>query len=225
MVYQTIQPSLLAFDQQEMKRQLFACAKVGIKVIHFDVMDGQFVANKSFDFSVLDNLIPMQLKASVHLMTKNVLTYVKTYLTHPVVESIFIHVDADLPTKVLAALDLINQTKQVQAGIALKNTIPITSAISLFLKKCQQVLMMGVPPGKGGQPYMPITNFKLAQLKTFLTVHQIPAAIILDGGVNCEVIKMTNHLVDHYVIGSFLMQNGDFDQKYQEITNTLRKIT
>lgn len=217
----TIQPSLLAFDPKKMPNQLTWCVRSGIEIIHFDVMDGLFVPNKAFEPETLDLLHQFKLKASVHLMTKNVVANVEKYLNHPCVESIFIHVYADHRDQIIMALDLINQNPRIKSGIALKNTISIGQELLTFLRKVDLVLMMGVTPGAGGQKYMKTATLKLSQLKKYINDYRIKASIILDGGVNCQVIEDTQKYVDHYVIGSFLMQSSDLDNTYQQILRTI----
>lgn len=154
----TIQPSLLAFDKNRMEEQIALCAQNGVKVIHYDVMDGIYVPNKAFETEYLDLLRKYNIKAAVHLMTKNVVERVKVYFTYAdVVESIVIHPYADLYINVQTALYLVN-ANGIKGGIAIENTVNFDLFLIELIRHSQLVVMMGVTPGAGGQPYQKKTT-------------------------------------------------------------------
>lgn len=218
----TIQPSLLAFDKSHIEAQIALCAQHGVKVIHYDVMDGVYVPNTAFETEYLDLLQKYGIKAAVHLMTKNVVERTKVYLAYPgVVESIVVHPYADLYVNVQTALHLINATGTIKGGIAIENTVDYDLYLIDLLRNSRLVVMMGVTPGAGGQPYQKKTTWKLQLLKKLIDEYCLDVSITLDGGVNFDVIAATKPYVDHYVIGTFLMNHPDFSAHYVALKTAL----
>jgi ribulose-phosphate 3-epimerase len=84
-----IEPSLLAFDSASIKSQLLAVKQLGTTYIHYDVMDGKFVPNKSFGTEHLPLINELGLKANVHLMVKKPLTFIKDFINYPLNSIVF----------------------------------------------------------------------------------------------------------------------------------------
>jgi ribulose-phosphate 3-epimerase len=67
-----LEPSLLSFDLTKLDQQLDEVKNAGALFIHYDVMDGIFVANKAFLTNELAAIQKHGLKANVHMMVKDV---------------------------------------------------------------------------------------------------------------------------------------------------------
>ncbi|MDQ0514045.1 ribulose-phosphate 3-epimerase [Mycoplasmoides fastidiosum] len=211
----SIQPSLLAFTKTQMREQIAKCAEIGISWIHYDVMHPNYVGATAYKFEYLDLIREHQIKVGVHLMTKNVVENVRQYLDKDV-QAIVIHGDADITSNIHAALDLINQTPHIAAGLAIKTYEDLFPLIP-FLKKVKKVVMMGVRPGAGGQKYLSFTTRKLRHLRQLILKLNLDIEIILDGGVRPNVIRLTRQYVDTYVTGSYLMAAPNFEQVYNDL--------
>ncbi|WP_391591574.1 Ribulose-phosphate 3-epimerase [[Mycoplasma] cavipharyngis] len=211
----TIQPSLLAFNPKIIEQQLQTCANHGITWIHYDVMDHIYVNNKAFDLEYIDLIVKNNMKVAVHLMTKNVVEQTQKYLTQNV-NAIMIHPDADISSNIDYALSLIKAKKEVKAGIAIKYFANLHQLLPYF-KKVDIVLVMGVPPGFGGQKYHSYTTTKLKQLKQLKDEFNYHFQIVLDGGVNQNVVAQVKNEVDIFVTGTYLMNATNFTTTYQNL--------
>jgi ribulose-phosphate 3-epimerase len=95
--------------------------------------------------------------------------------------------------------------KNIKCGIAIKPHVDVNEYVDL-LKESDYVCIMSVEPGKGGQSFMPRSIDNMKKVKRIKDELNPRLVIQLDGGVNFEVMKETKQYVDHYVIGSFLME-------------------
>ena len=205
-----LEASLLAFNSKDSNvftHQLTKIRNAGVKIIHYDVMDGKFVPEVAFGPEHLQTLYLMGFKVYIHFMVKNPMKYVKNFLTYPCNAITF----QPEPVSKWTAKRVIRRIKKarVLAGIALKpNTDP--KKYKDLLAISDLVTIMGVEPGYGGQAFM-----GAVVLRQILEVEKIrqevnPKLIIqLDGGVNYEVMRITHKHVDNYISGTFLMKQKD----------------
>lgn len=211
-----IEPSLLAFDKQLLPQQLQIVKGAGCDFIHYDVMDGVFVANKAYDTEWLPMIHQLGLKANVHFMVKTPFTYIRRFLKFPV-NSITFHPEA-ISKSGARLLIYYMKMRRVPCGIAIKPSTNISKYISL-LKICDYVLIMGVEPGAGGQKFMPECLENLKKARAIKDIFNKRLIVQLDGGVNPDVISLTESYVDQYIMGNYLMKQSniqEFLSQYQK---------
>ncbi len=104
----------------------------------------------------------------------------------------------------------------IKAGLAINPDTTISS-IEKYLERIENVLIMGVNPGYGGQSLIPSTVDKISELKKLREDKNYHYQISLDGGVNLETRKMLDDL-DIVVAGSYICESND----YQKQIDTLR---
>lgn len=199
-----IEPSLLSFDLSKIESQLNELKRLGIRQIHYDVMDNKFVPNKAFGTEWLDLIHKLGLTVSVHFMVENPLEWIKRFIEYKAIKAITFHAE---PISFDQSIEIINFIKShnILAGIALRPTTDFNKYSDL-LKKCDLVTVLGVQPGFGGQKFMDITINNLIVANKIKDESDHKLIIQLDGGVNFEVIKSTYKYVDWFVSGSFLMK-------------------
>ncbi len=180
--------------------------------IHIDVMDGEFVNNKTYDINTIINSFRMNNKPlDVHLMVKNVKKYIIEY-ADLLPEYITFHLEID--EDINEIIDIIH-SYNIKCGISIKPNTDINK-LKPYLDKIDLILIMSVEPGKGGQTFIPSTIDKLKKLR------KINKKIIIsvDGGINNETIKDIKKYIDMAVSGSYICMKEDYNQQIINLKNS-----
>ena len=178
-----------------------------VDYIHVDIMDGKFVSNKTMPFSEMRNIYKYTSKRlEVHLMVENPESYIKQYAELNT-EYIIIHVETD---DVIKNLELI-KNYSIKAGLAIKPNTPVSTLVP-YLPYIDEVLVMSVEPGEGGQEFIEGTEDKIFEVKTLLNEYDIKAIVNVDGGIN-DVTVGKCHLCDIVTAGSYIIKGEDFQER------------
>jgi len=222
-----IAPSILTADFCELGKLMEELVSEGIDWIHLDVMDGNWVINKTITFGPsLVRSIRQKLGSEIfidcHLMITNAEETWEQYVDSGVNLVIF-HIEAVNDANVL--IDNIHSSG-CQAGIVLNPDTPASEVIP-YLSKLDLVLVMSVVPGKGGQSFMPEMESKIREFRVAIN-NQIdsgglPTKLMIDGGIkhyNAALVKSWG--IDVAVIGSGIINdNGTIEENLKEITSAL----
>lgn len=175
-------PSILSADYMNMQRDLTQAADLGVKWLHVDIMDGLFVPNLSFGYSMVKSIRGISdLVLDVHLMIERPIRYVEQFCKAGS-DILTIHVEADTPENTMAAIEKIT-SYGVKPGIVIKPNTP-AEEIAPYLDKVALVLVMTVEPGFGGQKFMADMMPKLKQLRKMLDEVNPDCYLEVDGGVD-----------------------------------------
>ncbi len=177
-----ISPSMLSADYMHLAEDLKNTKEAGAKWLHVDIMDGIFVPNLSFGYSIVKAMRPVtDMVLDVHLMIDRPIRYVEDFCKAGA-DYLTIHVEADTRENTLAAIEKI-RALGVKPGIVVK---PKTAAeeIAEFLPLVDLVLVMTVEPGFGGQKFMADMMPKLKQLRQMLDEVNPTCHLEVDGGVD-----------------------------------------
>ena len=207
---QKLEASLLAFNPKDEKvffEQLDSMQKAGVKIIHYDVIDGKFAPNTAYKTEWLKELFLRGFEVNVHFMVMRPIKWFNEFAIFP------FNVLTFQPESVskLTASFLLNKIRKNhrKCGLAFKPHTDLKEYIKL-IKKCDYVTIMGVEPGFGGQAFMKDITLKNLELINKIKKEHNPKLIIqLDGGVNLDVIKLTSKYVDNFISGSFLIKQKD----------------
>lgn len=170
-------------------------------LIHFDVMDGKFVKDKTFDAEFVRSINAGLLKKDVHLMVKQ-----PEKLADKFVEAgasmLSFHAEATKsPKKLVEKI----KSKGVMAGIAINPATTLTK-IDKLLDIVDFVLIMTVKPGKPGQRFIEATIKKIKSL----TKKKPDLLIEVDGGINAETAhEVIEAGADILVAGSYIFNSLD----------------
>lgn len=222
-----IAPSILTADFCELGKLMDELVFNGIDWIHLDVMDGNWVTNKTITFGPsLVRSIRQKLGSEIfidcHLMITNAEETWEQYVDSGVNLVIF-HIEAVNDADVL--IDNLHSSG-CQAGIVLNPDTPASEVIP-YLSKLDLVLVMSVVPGKGGQSFMPEMESKIREFRVAIN-NQIdsgglPTKLMIDGGIkhfNAALVKSWG--IDVAVIGSGIINdNGTIEENLKEITSAL----
>ena len=211
-----LSPSILSCDYMNMQRDFENCKEYGCKWLHVDIMDGHFVPNLSFGYSLVQSMRPVtDLVLDVHLMIDTPIKYAENFCKAGA-DYLTIHVEADTPENIKKTLELI-RSLGVKPGIVVKPKTP-AEAIAEYLPMVDLVLVMTVEPGFGGQKFMADMMPKLKQLRTMLDEVNPTCHLEVDGGVDLvtgEVCKENG--ADVLVAGSAYFKATDKPAFVQKI--------
>lgn len=182
--------------------------------IHVDLMDGKFVENKNFTIGEVTKLLGQTIKPlDIHLMTINPEKYFEA-LAMLNTEYLTFHVEVS--KKPLEVIDKIKNLG-IKVGISINPETDIED-IKMYLQLVDQVLVMSVHPGKGGQTFIPEVIQKIDKLIEIRKNNNLSFVINVDGGINSETIKLLNEKeIDMIVSGSFICHSNNFNERIAKL--------
>ncbi|MEG1309588.1 MAG: ribulose-phosphate 3-epimerase [Bacilli bacterium] len=183
--------------------------KLNLDYLHLDIMDGEFVDNKTWNIKEIKSLVEStKTPLDVHLMVNDVYRYIDEYSS---LNPTFITFHYEATKDHLNIIKYI-KSKSIKVGMSIKPETEIKE-ISEYLKYIDLLLIMSVEPGRGGQKLIPNSIKKIADAKRIRN----DLIIEVDGGINDSNIKELKDC-DIAVIGSFIT-NGDYKIQIDKIKN------
>ncbi len=204
-----IAPSILAADFTKLGEELAAIEAGGADWVHVDVMDGHFVPNITLGpFIVEACKRATSLPLDVHLMIEAPERYVDD----------FVRAGANtVGVQVETCPHLHRTIGQIHdAGAracAVLNPATPASAVDVVLGDLDQVLVMTVNPGFGGQKFIESMVDKIATLRGWIDERGLDVALEVDGGIAVETIgRAAKAGADVFVAGTAVFGAPDYGE-------------
>ena len=201
-----INPSILAADFANFERELGRIASADL--VHVDIMDNHFVPNLTFGLAMTERLQALStIPLDVHLMIDDPDRWAPGYAELGAY-SVTFHAEAAKD-----AVSLARRLRDIgaRAGIALKPDTAVEPFLDL-LPEFDQVLVMTVEPGFGGQSFISSTMPKLGLLREAVTKTGLDVWLQVDGGITADTIVIAAEAgADTFVAGSSVFRGEPAD--------------
>ena len=209
-----VSPSFLSCNFNKLEAEIQSISNA--KWIHFDVMDGNFVPNKTYDYNMLKLIRHVSNQYfDCHLMINRPEKVFEKYILAGA-NLLTFHYEA---TKQPKALIRAIKNRKTKVGISIKPGTDV-SVLDSMLPDLDLILIMSVEPGKGGQKFLMSSLKKIKYLSEKRKENNYNYLIEVDGGINFETAELVKEAgCDVIVAGSFIFRSDKRNELIMELEN------
>jgi ribulose-phosphate 3-epimerase len=215
-------PSILAADFARLGDQVAQAERAGADRIHVDVMDGHFVPNISMGTPIIRSLRKAtRLPLEAHLMISDPDLFVDEF-AQAGADSFMVHWEGNN--------DLSRTVQRIKAlgkrvGVAINPATP-AEVLEEIMQDIDQVLVMTVNPGFGGQAFIPETLPKIRQIRGWIDELGKPIDLVVDGGIGPQTIEhVALNGARVFVMGNAFFKSGDYKRFADGIRGQLASLS
>ena len=204
--------SVSILNSEDKKEMIKTLNNTNISYIHMDVMDGQFVPQRTLPYPELKELSGISTKKlDIHLMMNSPEEYIDNIKDLDNIENITIHLEIEKNIK-----EILSKIKSLgfKRGLSIKPNTDINKLVP-YLDDIDLILVMTVEPGFGGQEFMHDCAMKIPVIKA-----NAPENIIIqvDGGINNLTSKICTSLgANSLVAGSYIFNHHDYKSAVESL--------
>ena len=203
--------SISLLNAKDRKKAVKKLNNTKIDMFHIDVMDGEFVTNKSFPVEEIIELSSITSKPlDIHLMVNDPVIYIEKLNELSNINNITFHLEINKDIN-----NILNKLKKygIKRGIALKPNTDIKEIIP-YLNNIDLLLVMTVEPGLGGQPFIETSTERIKQIKKIIKDYNI--ILEVDGGINDKTISKVSD-ANISVVGSFVTTSNNIEEAINKL--------
>ncbi len=183
-------PSILSADFANFEKGLKLAEEAGADGVQIDAMDGHFVPNLTFGWSLVGALRKKtRLFLDAHLMIENPLKWSERF-ARAGSDNVIFHIEACRNETETRAVIKSIQAAGAKASIALKPKTPIEKIKPFLDMDLFCALVMTVEPGFGGQEFMEGMMPKVSKARDWIQEEKLNTNVQVDGGINLKTAKV-----------------------------------
>ncbi len=187
-------------------------------IIQIDVMDGQFVPNKSFEEIEKINGLNLKNEWELHLMVEHPIAELQKWKKVKNVSRVIFHFECQ--DDIAETIDTIKKNG-FDAGLAI-NPDTAVEKIHPFLKDLEVVLFMTVYPGRQGAPFVPQVEKHIKKLNKILSERNYRPQLAVDGAIKKENIQMVKKWgIHNFCVGSAIIGAADPKEAFNQLNQLI----